>query len=330
MTTTETVCFKITGEFVTRHCRDLWVEGSYDAALRFLEVSLPSMPRSNAEDVITGKSKLVGVNDLCLEADNATEHRGMKLLSVREAFAKVAANQEAERLEKRVLVAIANEDYVVMASPWGRLKVPRPLTIPNPKRSYRGVTRIIGMDWDEFERRYHGIVQDAIDEREAAKSLESTHQMLNGMRRELNAAEANEKAAIDRGVSPLLALIDPALMPAAQALFAAPLKEPPPVDREMASPNGWLSPDGKFYPCGFMGHVRLAAVLHKDGEPGLERAWVKIQDSHDPQAIIARYKAPGSDFAHIPTRGVTQAQLNAMQRWCDKHGRQLPPELEVR
>lgn len=41
--------------------------------------------------------------------------------------------------------------------------------------------------------------------------------------------------------------------------------------------HGWLSPDGKFYSCEYMGHIRLADLLGFD-EPQLEKQqWIKIQ-----------------------------------------------------
>ena len=37
MTATETIHFSISGEFVTRHSRDLWVEHEFAKALDFLD-----------------------------------------------------------------------------------------------------------------------------------------------------------------------------------------------------------------------------------------------------------------------------------------------------
>jgi len=59
-----------------------------------------------------------------------------------------------------------------------------------------------------------------------------------------------------------------------------------PPEAELKVSGGWLAPDGKFYPCGYMQHLdeayRLAFVHYnsEDGEKTLEqKGWAKILDT---------------------------------------------------
>jgi hypothetical protein len=80
-----------------------------------------------------------------------------------------------------------------------------------------------------------------------------------------------------------------------------------PPEAELKVSGGWLAPDGKFYPCGYMEHLgeayRLALVLHNDddGEKTLEeKGWAKILDT-------------GITFLlTFERKGYTQAQINTL------------------
>lgn len=71
--------------------------------------------------------------------------------------------------------------------------------------------------------------------------------------------------------------------------------------------NGWLSPRGKFYPCGINEHIAKARELFLDAKNPEKRAedmhWIKITPNyllgaHDNQFIIASH--------------VTQSQIDFM------------------
>lgn len=85
--------------------------------------------------------------------------------------------------------------------------------------------------------------------------------------------------------------------------------------------TGWLGPDGKFFACAYWGHLTLARKLYYriNGKSAaycgsyddwLERnGWRKLQD--------------GRWFFHDDGR-VTQAQLDAMFRWCRARNVPMP------
>lgn len=65
-----TVSFRITGEFLTKHARDLATEGAWDGALKFLTDSLDGIPYKLVIEILNGNKKLVGMNDSIDSADD--------------------------------------------------------------------------------------------------------------------------------------------------------------------------------------------------------------------------------------------------------------------
>jgi hypothetical protein len=79
-TTTTTVTFEVTGEFITRHSRDLVQEGKVREAERFLLESVSGMEHSHMTSILRGHKKMVGSsrNDtLDLEDDDPTMMTGV-------------------------------------------------------------------------------------------------------------------------------------------------------------------------------------------------------------------------------------------------------------
>lgn len=94
--------FRISGEFITRHSRRLWAEGSAALALKTLVTGLCGMTEAIALDILTGHKKLVGWNSrIKLQNDNAvTDDRGVKLpRSLQEVLLKKDQDLEKEQRE---------------------------------------------------------------------------------------------------------------------------------------------------------------------------------------------------------------------------------------
>jgi phosphohistidine swiveling domain-containing protein len=68
-------CFKIDGEWLTEHSRNLVLEGRVDHAFKTLTDGLDGFGYDHAVALLRGDTKLVGVNDLELEDDDATEYK---------------------------------------------------------------------------------------------------------------------------------------------------------------------------------------------------------------------------------------------------------------
>lgn len=59
-----------------------------------------------------------------------------------------------------------------------------------------------------------------------------------------------------------------------------PSRELPPACSGIDQDNGWLAPDGKFYPCDRTGHIQLLADLGLDPVMAEVVGWVKIADGN--------------------------------------------------
>jgi phosphohistidine swiveling domain-containing protein len=71
----EKVNFSIEGEFLTNHFRNLCLEGNWNKAINQLKESLIGIDLDTVISILSGKNKLVGVNDLSLEEDiNSSEY----------------------------------------------------------------------------------------------------------------------------------------------------------------------------------------------------------------------------------------------------------------
>ena len=65
--------FKVSGEWVTEFARDKFMEkGCIYDGVRFLQKCLIGFPEDLAKEVISGKKKLVGINELTIEDDDKT------------------------------------------------------------------------------------------------------------------------------------------------------------------------------------------------------------------------------------------------------------------
>ncbi len=98
-----------------------------------------------------------------------------------------------------------------------------------------------------------------------------------------------------------------------------PAEPPPQPDLTMEADTGWLSPEGKLYPCDYWGHSDLAHRLklswrgHIHGVSG----WIHVQDGH------FRNPSPWHTDDE-PSVDATQAQIDFIFDWCQKHGKEMP------
>jgi len=71
--------FRTTGEFVTNHSRNLFIEGDVINAMKTLVEGLVDFPENMAVEVISGRKALVGTNEFNYVDDNTTEIHGIPL-----------------------------------------------------------------------------------------------------------------------------------------------------------------------------------------------------------------------------------------------------------
>ena len=81
----------------------------------------------------------------------------------------------------------------------------------------------------------------------------------------------------------------------------------PKPDRTFKSGDGWITPDGKFYPCRYMEHIwaahKIAGLEEKDAE---KRGWIKLSDN------IAMGKK-----VYEGGKKPTQKQRDTLFDWCN-------------
>jgi len=93
--------------------------------------------------------------------------------------------------------------------------------------------------------------------------------------------------------------------------------------RNITGPDGWLSPEGLFYPCAHYGHITLAYLLGFDPRPQdigqitrfeIEQAgWVKVS---------------ADEFYRWSTLDPTQCQLDMIFDYCMVNKVALPPWMK--
>lgn len=81
--------------------------------------------------------------------------------------------------------------------------------------------------------------------------------------------------------------------------------------------NGWLSPDGKLYPCEYQGHIALAENLGLEGTDIEDAGWIKLQDGGWLYPFYLR------------SQGVTQAQLDTLFDWHRANKINMKPWMKL-
>lgn len=84
-----------------------------------------------------------------------------------------------------------------------------------------------------------------------------------------------------------------------------------PHDEKLEASNGLLSPKGLLYSCSFWGHDDLAEVL------GFKSCWASEKAGF---IHLSSY----DDVWREPEVAPTQAQLDTIFNWSEKHGKKLP------
>lgn len=238
----KTLHFSVSGDYVTNMVRELWADSNHEKALNILE-TIEGLTEEQRYDILEGKLKLGGINDLTLEEDDATEIYGMPLLSVKEMF--IRERQKLEKEQERVrdhlaVAAIINGDrdaYVICGSPWGRLEAPNHVAGPC-NRGFWGCL----IPWDDFEERFPELVHRAKNWLESESKIKERYTLPSKPKEE-------KPVVFDK-----------------------------PELGNYKSPCGWLLPNGDYYPCMYGHHLYTLSCLDKD-EKDVEKTWIKVQRS---------------------------------------------------
>jgi len=299
---TTTAHFSISGDFITEHVRNLLTEEKPAAAWNLLMESLPGITMEQAADVLSGRSKLVGVNNVDLVEDNPKADSAALMAKL------MADAQEGQRLKRllggwRDVAGLAHMAYHPVLSRNGggpKRGSPAGLIDEVVVRNMIGGDQMPGLlmqvfpafTTEEYEA-YFAKYGDAL-----RQLVEESHPYLyreQSLRQSI--AEKLPKGVVDAVMNP-----------------PAPNPAPKPGDISKED-NGWILPDGTFYPCGFMGHGQLACDLGvQDDKAGTALGWVRVGFS---QWTCTRSVVQGNQEP-------TQSQINKVDAYCEVNDMELP------
>lgn len=261
--------FVVDGSWLTDLVRTLWAdEGEPEKALRILQEGLPDLPEEAMYSILTGHKKLEGDSSEGITLVDDDTTESPCGNSLALEAVLKPFRKKAE--EGRDAVALLAGNVTYMGSPKGRVAIPT----HHVEAFRRGE---IGLD----NMLYRGVSNvPTAEERKAML----TDPMVEVERRR-------------RGIEPLDDKED-----------EPPPTPPPKPEYKITHNYGWLSPDGKFYACSWMEHIRLAETLGFE-ERNLEKlGWIKIEDGD----------------AFEPERGVTQRQKTLVFDLYYTRGKELP------
>lgn len=240
----ETVHFVVTGEFITEKARDFWNdEDDPERALTLLE-SVRGLSESQRLDVIEGRSKLIGDSSKGIQI--VPDQKKGKVL--KEIVKKLKAERDEARDERDDLVQMAIGDTVGFGSPTGLRQVPRRKT---EQRTYSGTRQATLGDYE-----FDDVLADPETPVVAGRGTKPlriwTQSEPSGYFRRLSEGggdpEDDEPEEEEKRPAP-----------------------PPAEDKirrnDSEGAQGWVSPEGKFYPCGYAQHALTAWKLGLTDNP---------------------------------------------------------------
>lgn len=327
------VCFTITGEYITQQARNFVMEGDWQRAVDFLAKSFFDFPSDLAFAVCKGAKKLIG--DSSMGIDIADDHD--------------------EEFEKRIEWLYAG--YYVTG---GRFYQPYATVdnygendiIPVEGKTVKRNSGRVYSQIDYSYRPYHyaddprrDLVievrgKNDYDIRAALFKLVDAPPLWMREVAFNKPQEAFDNFVAIRGIPPVRGHqqwygggTERVAYAQVTKAFAQPMveeeeKPEPPlvVDSTYSSPYGWISPDGDFYGCQRTEHRATADALCRQlglddsrGESALENVgWCKVTDSC----------LPPFEVLILAEKGFTQAQINVIQAWCEKHGKGVPRNVK--
>jgi hypothetical protein len=281
----ERVGFSITGEFITNHARERWQERNYAGAFKLLEC-LIGMTREQQEDILFGRARLAGVNNVDLLPDSWVPPEGYA--SLHEALQQGAHADELARYKEDHAWRLINEEWTsVVMSKEGRARL------------FRGIASLVGEE--KAERMLDQHVNELAD-------------------RHADAVRGRTLPDEDPVTKERPSIFE--IMPSPEAMEHRGHNIKPVLDERMESPCGWLLPDGKYYGCGSMEHIGLAATLLKDQVPRGKDAEKHAEDLGWCKVTV------GAGGLYVHGRKLTARQRTKLFDYGEVHKRDMKKKLQ--
>ena len=284
-----TKCFTVTGEFLTDHCRTLWWDEGRKALAVDTLSCLNGIAESQIMDVIFGRSKLTGDSNtgINIKKDSAKHTSiGNPILTLPEML------KQKETQEKRAAEDHWDETHEMeyMPSPYGQVEIGHYAK----RRILSGEETFESTDADGLLRRTHWQYPRPKDD---------------------EMEDSTDEEGLEAPKSPVEKWID-------SQIEEDDSDGPPAVDYALHYRNGWLDREGRFFPCGYMGHIQLAVRLGSEERKLEKKGWVKISDPR-----TAPVPVPDRESVSFDGTGIvrpTELQRNVVRQWCLRHGRPIP------
>lgn len=277
------ICFVVHGDFLTEMARTLWAdEGTPEKGVELLKVAIPEFDNATIIQILTGEKRIVGdsSNGMELEDDDTAKSQGGNLLSLEGVMAHFRRRErkmvdDMEYFGGRIDLVYFDDDQDE--------RVCALIPVNRVEEFYQGKVDLADIP---HQRPTPVEVVECWDPEERTWDSRRAWQMQRGEPVEL--PERKPMSAIE-----MLSGGDPQMAQAAKVLLDPPTFDVSKYEDVITSRHGWLSPDGKFYPCQWFEHITLASDLGQD-EKTMEKQWVKVSKGE----------------AFPPGRGFTQKQLD--------------------
>lgn len=252
-------CFVVTGEFITQQARAFWNdEGEPEKAMSLMEC-LHGISQDQIMDVLEGRSKLVGDSSSGVDLVPDGTYQGK---TFRQVVGALRAQRDEAEDEREDIAQMTARDVVLVASPTGRRLIPRRKAQRTYSTLYTLMTLCDGYEFDDLmDTAKPGTKRQRVWEQ--LDPVNPTPQMLDVL-------DTVERVRGSADPIPVVEVEDEEE------------RRPPPPEPEstITGGTGWLSPEGKFYPCGYAQHARTAWSLGLTNNPynhGVEvDGWVRL------------------------------------------------------
>lgn len=335
--------FNITGEFITNHVRNLWSENNFGLAFKYLSDTIPEMTRGQQLDLIEGRMKLIGTNDLDFVEDNdGIKHNEYKSLENALNRKKDSDKLYEEKYMKDYNTGMSIIEFFsnfneIITNPsiqgehqieiWNQLldEVKSNLIhkIPYYMSSYLRV-------YNKVKSPHRGLTHKTIANANFPKKAWSDKNIFNTYCDKFFIHNQDEKEYIWNDYHNTVNRISkPLSNDELNVVDTVKQINIPNIDYSLNNQFGWLSRDGKYYNCYYTGHDKLAEDIcaHFNWEFTnnasfiLEnKGWIKIHtpDDHRKGTIL---------FSFI--KNPNQTQINKLIKYCDKHNIAYPDYINL-
>lgn len=324
----EALHFTVDPDGFTERVREFWTEGRTGFSLNLL-VDGMGMTLDQALSVAMGQKKLASEDgtNFALVDDNTKITPAIQVHNMVELLNRLdKLEQESKKLSEinrfRSIIYASSSSRVAKRGPWsGRKIVGTPVGWIPPHYVVDFLATHLGEpsteEWNEFWEEFGDEIRDEMDEvggtllnlNPGESVAQARAAGVGPAKPRKSEAEYDEELA-NQWSKDTCTNVDIYLAHQRQ-LERMPKPKP---ESSLKSEDGWIIPDGKFYPCRYMEHIwladKIAGVEEKDAE---KRGWIKISNAIGMGLHI--YKGD---------REPTQRQLNTLFDWCEKHKHPLP------